>query len=57
MLTTMQVGLIRKKSFVVIAFDLDNETFVVHIVSIDSLNPMHLTYQAQIASLKGDKAP
>lgn len=44
-----QVKLIGKKEFIAIAFDLDNETFVVHIVFFAS-SDIYPSYRAQIVS-------
>lgn len=38
---TMWFELVRKKEFIVIALNLDDETFVVHIVPIVNLDPIH----------------
>lgn len=53
------VELIAKREFVVIADDLNNKTFVVHIALPPSFNlglKVHLSCKVQIASWKADKA-
>lgn len=56
LLTTKQVELIEKKEFTAIAFNLYNEIFIVYIISIASLDLIHLFYKAPRASLKVDEA-
>ena len=54
-LTIKQIELIRKKKFIVVAFDLKNEAFVVHVIFINSDSNIYLFYRAQIAFLKANK--
>ncbi len=56
--TTKQVELIRKKEFAVAAFDLEDETFVVHVAafSIDSGDGVYPSKSGWIAYLKVDEA-
>lgn len=55
MLTTKQIELIEKKEFITIAFDLSDDTFIVHVILIASSNPIYPSHQAQITSLKVNK--
>lgn len=52
--TTKQVELIKKKEFAAVAFDPNNETFVVYIVFLVN-SDIHLFCRAQIASLIQDE--
>ncbi len=57
--TTRQVKLIGKKEFVVVALDLEYETFIVHVaaLNVDSGDEVHPLKKAQIAHLKADEVP
>lgn len=54
--TTRQVELVGKKKFATATFDLDDKTFVIHIISITSSNSVHLSHRAQMALLKANEA-
>ena len=49
--------MIRKKEFVTFAFDLENEAFIVYVVSIIPNSDVHPSKRAQIILLKADEAP
>ena len=49
--TTQRVEIIDKKEFATAELDKDDETFVVHIVALSVGSKVHLSWQAQIASL------
>lgn len=44
LLIIRQVELIEKNEFTIAALDPDNEIFIIHVVFITSLDPMHLSY-------------
>lgn len=59
LLTTNHIELVGKKEFVVATLNLNNETFIVHIVSLTSFNldiDVHFFCRAQITSLIVDRA-
>ena len=53
---TKQVELIRKKEFTIVALNLENETFIIHVASISLDSDVHLIQRAQIVLLKINKA-
>lgn len=53
---TRQIELIGKKKFAVVAFDLKNKIFVIHIVFFVSSKNVYPFCRAQIALLKIDRA-
>ena len=58
--TTKQVKLVGKKEFAAAAFDPEQETFVVHIVSLENPSQksnVHTFCRAQIAALVANEAP
>lgn len=56
LLTTKRVELIGKKEFADAAMDLGDETFVVHVASLQ-VDSIQTTRRAQLASLLADGAP
>ncbi len=59
LLTTKKVELIKKKEFIVIAFDLDHKVFIVYIatfyISFHANTELYCLKKAQIAYLKADE--
>lgn len=54
--TTKRVQIIDRKEFAKVALDLNDEIFVVYVVTITSEMNIHLACQAQIAFLKAEEA-
>lgn len=54
--TTKQIKLVEKKKFIVIALDLNNEIFIIHVAFLICTN-VYLFHKAQIALLIHDNAP
>lgn len=55
LLTTKRVKLVGKTEFAAIILNLDDKTFIIHLVSITNLAPVHFSCKAQITSLKVNK--
>ena len=58
LLTTKQVQIVDSKKFIIVALDIDNKTFVMHVaIKKQEEMPVHFEKQAQVGALLFNKAP